>query len=460
LGFGATLTRRISFIMGKTGSDQTVRPSREAQEELATLIATGRHIYRILAIATFIVTFGAGIFSIKSLRLSGVPFSTVWIAWGVLCLSQALSVWASVWTCLLQGIGYVGWDALVAALVSVLTLCIQIAVAALGGGLIGLAIVAACGSITQRLLIVAAARRKRADLLAIRGRTDFGLIRDMLPVALKGWITSIGLAVVLSSDQFFIAGLQGPAKIPAYRASYILFLNLNMLAITFASSSAVFIARFWQAGELQQVHRLVTRNLRLGLSIIAGGGACVLGLGERLFNVWVGQSNYIGPTIAILFFVLLFLEAQAFILATSSRATEDEAFASWAVAAAAIKVALSLYLGKRFGLVGIIIGTLVAQLLTNHWFMCYRALRRLRMSPWKHISGVIVPVSILFAATFGIVRSVANMLVLDWRAVCVGVAVTGILFSGTVWLLVLEAPERRRAIGLAAGVLGMRATTV
>jgi O-antigen/teichoic acid export membrane protein len=455
LGLGATLTRRIAFAVGKSGADPGGPLTDESLRDIADLVETGRRLYLGLAVAAFLISFGAGFFTLRSLHLSSVSVSTAWMAWGILCLTQAFGVWASIWHCLLQGVGYVGWDALLAAFISCATLAIQITVALCGGGLIGLAVVATVGALTQRFLYFGFARRKRPELFSIKGSWRTPILKGMLAPSLKAWITSTGGVIVLNSDQFFIAGLQGASRIPEYRAAYIIFLNLNMLAVTLAGSSTVFIAQLWQANAIAQVHRIVLHNLRLGLIIMVTGGACVLALGQRLFNVWIGHGNYIGTPIAAVFFLLLFLEAQSFIISTSSRATEDEAFAICACVAAALKVALSLLLGWRFGLIGIALGTLGAQLAANHWFMCYRGLRRLRLGLRYHVQQVLAPVALLFIVTFALVQSLTRIMSAqsDWVVVVSGVLIAGGLLAGSIWLLVLDHSQRQFAVAVPARIL-------
>ena len=227
----------------------------------------------------------------------------------------------------------------------------------------------------------------------------------------------------MNTDQFFIAGMQGAREIPAYRAAYSIFINFQMLAVAFGAISGVFIAQLWKAGEVARVQRLVVKNLRLGLSIMIAGGACVLGLGQHLFNLWIGHGNYIGPRIAGTFFVLLVLDTQATIIATSSRATEDEAFVICTGAAAVLNVILTLILGARYGLFGIALATLLAQGATSYWFMCYRGLRRLRMSLRIHLREVVAPVVLLLLVTLVTVRSLASLLSAqpDWIIVAAAV---------------------------------------
>jgi len=455
LGIGPTLTRRIAFAMGKSGADPSAPLTSETIHDIANLVATGRRVYKFLAMGAFTVAFGAGFFSLRGLHISSMSLPLVWMAWGILCLTQSVAVWASVWTCLLQGVGYVGWDALLAAFMNSITLSAQIVVALWGGGLIGLAVVAAVGALAQRFLILALARRRRPELFSIRGSWDPELVKGMAPLAIKAWITSLGLVVVLNSDQFFIAAMKGASLIPAYRAAYVIFLNLNMLAVTLASSSSVFIAQLWQAGDISKVHSILTQNLRLGLSIMAVGGACVLALGQRLFTVWLGHGNYIGSPVASVFFLLLILEAHSFIIATSSRATEDEAFAVWTTVAAILKVVFSLALGARFGLIGIALGTLLAEMFTNDWYMSYRGLRRLRVSLRDHVRYVLAPVFAMFVLTFGLVRGLAAALAAeaDWRILVAGVLAAACVLTAAIWLFVFGRSERQWAAAFPARLL-------
>jgi O-antigen/teichoic acid export membrane protein len=411
-------------------------------------VETGKRAYRALALFAFVFSMVAGFFYLRTLHLGNVPFSQVWLAWGVICLSQALGVWANVWNSVLMGIGYVGWDAVLGSLASALTLLTQIIVVLFGGGLVALAVVAAAGALTQRFLMLGFARRRRPEIFGIHGQWRFVLVKNMVPLALRAWITTVGIVLVLNTDQLFIGKMMGASALPSYRAAYLILLNLNMLAVTVAGSSAVFVSHLWQAGELAQVHRLVIRNLNFGLGLMAAGGGCILALGHHLFDLWLGPGNFIGYPVLITFFVLLFLEAQCFIIATCSRATEDEAFAVWAITAGVLKLALSALLGIRFGLLGIALGTLFAELATNHWFMVYRGLRRLRMSLRQHIKKVLLPVFFLFAVTTCVVRLLIYFLS-DSPALLIvgaGIALAGILLLISMWLLVLESGHRSRLI--------------
>ena len=458
LGISFTLTRRIALAKGKSGGDPSVPLNEETRRDIADLVESGRRIYHWLALSVFLISSVSGFFYLRHLHLTTMSPSVAWMAWLILCLSQGFGVWAQIWNCLLNGVGYIGWDAVLGSFISALTLATQITALFLGGGLIALATVAACGALAQRYLLLGFARNRRPELFKIRGRWNAAAVRSMISPSLRAWLTSLGAVIVLNTDQFFIVQLKGAADLPVYRAAYLILLNLNMLSVTVAGASAVFISHMWQAGELEQVKWLVMRNLRFGLSIMVSGGACVLALGPRLFDFWLRPGHFVGYPILVVFFILLTLEAHCFIVATSSRATEDEAFAPWALAAAALKVLFSWLLGVRYGLLGIALGTLLAELLTNHWFMPYRGLRRLRMSLWQHLFGVLLPVGLVFVMTGSAVWLVEKPLanVPLWFAVGTGVAVAGLVLAVALWLLVLDKSQRVRLLANLAPRLGLQ----
>lgn len=446
LGFGVTLTRRIALSKGKSGGDPNAPLTDKTLREIADLVFAGRRIYRIMALGVFLVSWALGFFYLRNLDLHGLSHTTVWVAWTILCACQALTVWATVWTCLLQGVGYFGWDPLIASFIGAGMLIGQIIAVLCGGGLVALAAIGAVAAVFQRAMTRWFARRRRPELFSMRGKWNSLLLNGMPGLALRAWLTAVGTVLIFNTDQFFIATIKGAQDIPAYRAAYLVVLSLNMLAITFASSSAVFVSHLWQAGELKQMHCIVKRNLRLGLLIMLCGGGCVLALGSSLFDAWLGHGRFIGYPILVVFVALLALETHSFIIVTSSRATEDEAFGVSTVLSGLLKLGLSWVFMQRYGLLGIALGTLIAQLLTNNWFMTYRGLRRLRMSLREHFKTVLMPVLVVFVLVFGCNITALHVTPFEsplMRSLLAGL-ITAVFLTASCWILVFSKPERTR----------------
>lgn len=447
-GFGVTLTRRLAFAKGRSGSDPTAVLGEESRTDIADLVSTGLGIYRVLAFVAFVISFGLGFLYLRSLTLDEISLATVWTAWAVLCLSQAIIVWATPWTCLLQGVGHVGWDALIASFTGAAILVAQIVVALCGGGLLALAITAAAGAVLQRTAILAFARRKQPDLFALRGRWRRDLFGEMVPLAWRAWLTALGGALILYTDQFVIASREGAAELPAYRAAWILVHNLTVVAVTFASASGVFVSHLWQEGDRFQIHRLLDRNLRFAWLVMLAGAAVLLFSGESVFDLWLGPGNFIGYPVLVAFLISEALEAQTYAISTTSRATGDEPFAWSFLTAGVLKLGLSILFAKIFGLLGIALGTLVALSLTNHWYVPWRGLARLEYSAPAWLRHTILPCALWFgsmcAALFGLGRITEAA---SPRASLAGAGImTSVLFSAALWTLVLEPAQRDRIL--------------
>lgn len=449
LGVSPTLTRRIALAKGKSSGDPGMALTEESQQEIADWVASGRIIYRFMTLGVFLLAWTTGFLFIGQIELKQLDYQTVWIAWTVMCLSHAAGVWAAMWGCLLQGVGYVGWDAVLGTLINVATLCTQMVVVLLGGGLIALAVVATVGALITRFGLLAFIRWRQPQLFAIAGRWNLAQVKSMVSPALRAWLTGLGAFLILKTDQYFIAYFQGAADIPAYQAAYQLVSNLYILAVSFAIASSVFISHLWQAGDFSQIHRIVQRNLRLGLSIMACGCACFLLVGKELTDVWLGSGHFIGYPVLAVFCIMLFLEAQHVIVVSSSRATEDEAFALWALGAGVLNLLFTWLLIGPLGLLGVALGTMLAQLLTNNWYAVYRGLWRLKMSRRAYLRSVALPVLGVFLMAW--VSGRLSLVILSsgsnaWIVLLTGIFATGFVLMVAIWFLVLDVDQRRRCL--------------
>ncbi len=444
LGFGITLTRRIAFAKGRDGNLPAHLNS--WPDEIATLAAIGRRVYRALACLAFIIPAAGGFVYLRGLELTSVSLASAWIAWLVLCISQAFNMWAGVYSCLLQGTGYVGWDSLIASFTNALMLGAQIAVVLFGGGILTLASIAAVAALGQRLVLFQWARGKNPHLFRISGEWNGAVFRSMVPFAVRAWLTTLGFALVGQTDQFFIAQFKGTTEIPAYRAAFVICVNFNIVAVTFAQASSVFISQLWQAGKLVEVHRVVLRNMRLALLIMGCSAGLLLAGGEGLFNLWLGVGNFIGYPILALFCMWQFLEVQAFAFSLCSRATEDEAFAFSTLGGGVLKLLLAGALTRWFGLLGLASASLIAMLCTNYWYAVWRSLRRLQIPFILYLKTCLFPVLFIAAACYAVGRGIVIGAISTSPIVSLSV-IAGLIagiFSMAVWFFVVEAHQKFR----------------
>ncbi len=442
LGFGVILTRRIAFAFARSQSrGQNVSG---ADGEILDLVATGHRIYVVLAFSAFAISFGAGWFYLKTLETSSHHLTEFWITWGVLCLGRACAIWTTASTCLLQGLGYVGWDTLIASFLNALALILQIGAVLLGFSMISLAAIAAAGALAQRVVVFAFLRKRNRGLLEGAGRWRFELFREMLPASLRVWLTTVGCLLVTNSDPFFIASSQGASSIPAYRAAFVLIINLHLIAGVFSAASPVFVSQLWQKSDLSQIRGILQQNARIGLWTMACGAGAILSLGSTLFQSWLGPGNFIGYPVLVLFLVTFVLEHHANVYSTCARATGDEAYGLSSLGTGLLKLLLAWLLMRRYGLAGLAASTLLAQAILNDWFMVYRSVVRLKVKFGEHVLKVLVPSAGLFIAALCVGLLIENGLpdLKPGLRVLIVSSLTALLLAACFWSMALESSQR------------------
>jgi O-antigen/teichoic acid export membrane protein len=448
LGFGIVLTRRIAFTIGKARGLANPDLAGESLAEISELIAIGRRVYSWLAILTFSVSFVSGFIYLGNLELCALSRGTVWSAWAILCLSQSIGISVSVWTSVLQGAGFVGWDGILGSLSNTMALLLQILVVLMGGGLVVLALVAAGGAVTQRWLIVGFIRWRRPQFFN-RGQWNPAVLRGMLSPAIRAWLTSLGYLLVANTDQLFIAAQRGPAVIPAYRAAFLLVVNLYILSGVFSGAAPVFVSQLWQAGEVAAIRSILQRNARTGLLAMGCGGAVILVLGPTLFELWLGAGNFVGYAVLGTFLASFILEHHANVFSTCARATNDEAYAVSSLAGGVLKLVLAWGLTARLGLAGLALSTLLAQGVTNDWYMVYRSASRLGVNFGEHVRQVLVPVAVVSGTAFGLGFLVNRLFKAhppELRVALVTLA-GGLVLAISTWRLVLDRTQRNWVLG-------------
>ncbi|MBO3459252.1 oligosaccharide flippase family protein [Aetokthonos hydrillicola Thurmond2011] len=443
IGVAPILMRDIALAKGRSGADPGVTLTTETKQHIGDLVVTGRTILQWLSIIVFFIAWISGYGFIQQLELKNVAPHIVFWSWTLMCAGYAVGIWISYLDCLLAGMGYIGWDSLLGTALSFLTILINIAAVVCGGGLLELAAISVVASLCQRFVILGFIRWRKPELFEIQGRWSTEYAKALIKPSFYYWLTNLGSFLILRTDAYFIGILKGTQNIPIYQAGYQLVSNLYQLAVSFGAASAVFIGQAWQAKELGIVQKITIRNSQLGMSIMAAGVGFLLGVCKELMDLWLGEGNFIGYDFILVFCIMLTLEAQQVILIYSSRATDDENYASWTLMAGFLNVVLTLVFYKYFGLLGVALGTMFAQMLTNNWYGVYRPIMRLKLSFKNYLNRVLLLWVVILVLCLSITNLIKYTLILlslnsNWLIVGLSAASCGTIFLIFIWLYILE----------------------
>ncbi|RIK83988.1 MAG: teichoic acid transporter [Planctomycetota bacterium] len=459
LGFGPTLTRRIAFAKGASGGSVDIELNEESRRRISDLAGTGRILYRYVALLVLLLAGGSGAAFLGSLELTRLSLSEVFFAWALICVGYAINTWGGFWLCLLGGLGYVGGAGFITVGFQIAGLVVKVIVVLCGGGLIGLAVTDCVAGLAARQATIAYLRWREPQVSTLVGCWSQSEFRSMLSPAIRTWLTALGAFLILRTNQYFIASFKGAEALPNYQAAYAAVSNLYIIAMSFSTASSVFYSQLWHAGEVERVHQLLARNLNVAMGTMICGSAALLFGSPQLFELWLGHGHFIGFPILMLFCVMLTLEAQHVVFSFASRATEDEAFALWALGAGFLNLAFTWSLIEPLGLLGVAVGGCLAQLLTNNWYVVLRAHYRLRLSLRTYCRTVLLPIGGLsagVAAPLGAMMAVSAMPDAPWPRLTIVTFWCGLNLAAFVWLRALSQTERHRFLKFAVTKLGYR----
>lgn len=444
LGISPAFSRRIALTRGELNNNTTEDSTTHV---IYNYMATAKRIYNTIPFLAFIIVYILGNIYISSLDFKDLDKNYVLIAWFLICISHVGNVWASYWLSVIEGFGYVGWSSLILTITHIIILGVQITSILLGGGLISLAVVSICGFIVLRLFGYMFFLSREANYVKRIGKFNKQYYRVLTRPAFKIWLTSLGAFLILRTDYYFIAYYLDIKYVPSYYAAYQLINILSSLAIAIGGASSVFISEMWVNNKYTDIHKIVIRNLRLSLLIMAIGISFVITNGENIIDIWLGPGNFIGYPILIIFCIMLTLETQHVIIAYAVRATEHEVFVKSALLSGLFNVLFTFYFVQKYGLIGVAAATLLAQLITNNWYVIYVGTRRLNMNgKTMFIKGYLPPIIIFLVSAIIMLILQNNLTQIVGKNInlLISIAVIAVIFITSVWGVVLNNNEKKQ----------------
>lgn len=450
LGLSPTLGREISFAAGDPGGTEEARATR-----IATLIRSCTAIVTMLAFA--IALFGAvGGWGYLRTIVPAELASTTRPAWFVYTAGAAINLVGQGWFAGIYGLGHVLHEKLTRSIGAVLGLLFMAVAVYSGTGFMGLAI----AYVLQSMCSLSMARivlSRLTSTLGGKGRFDWSTIRKIVPPSLKYAAMMLGGILILQTDNIVIASILGPAAVPDYQAVARVVSVMMSLSLMLVISSVPLVSQAHARGEISVILQLLGRNLRVTLSVMGVLGSFLACFADRLIAVWLGPHHFVGFPVVWTLLIVMLLEAHHQAMAASTMAAGHIVFLVPALLAGVLNIGISIALAHRLGLIGVVLGTLMAQVVTNNWYVPYYTMRLFRISIAEHARTVILPVMCLIAimlSTGVLVRLLTAGLsnLFSSSVGCLAIAIAGAISFG---VLMINSQEQA-ALLLKLRTLGSR----
>jgi O-antigen/teichoic acid export membrane protein len=327
--------------------------------------------------AVWLGTFVAGVYVLVALvlwrLLPSVLFLTAadrQIIQGPLSLTVALTAVSyplTAYRALLVGtqdVGFFGVLSIASAIVSaVLTAVLLFA----GYGLYALVWSAGAPAILTAILVTWRAARIAPDLVFRSCRPQIPRLRYLFTHGISSWMGDMGWQVLAASNAIVITYLGHPEWVPVYACTGKVAAMCLPLAWVLPDSGHVGLAQLYGQGSAEdRVRGTVLMMQRVHL-LIAGVAACgLLVFNPAFVTRWVGPSMFDGlPLNTVLAIGVVVHSFTHGLITSASIAGNRPRIGVIVVANALIHLALSVYLGHRFGLVGVATAGVLAVVLTQ-----------------------------------------------------------------------------------------------
>ncbi|MFC1936199.1 hypothetical protein ACFLYP_00885 [Chloroflexota bacterium] len=453
LGLSQVLGRAVSYLWGKDQDQE-----RGEQPEIAAFYGQAGFMDLLLsALSSFavIVVLGGGLswgflrFYLVRLGLGQVLLDRLWVALPVFLLGALLQMLANILLKGLSGLGDVDWENSIRGGSQAVWFALLIVFVPRYPNIITLCILYVIRSLAMALLAWLCLKLRHAGYLAQRGRVQIGLIRRMLKESWPIFVTQLGAWFILEINLVVAGAFFGAEVLP----NLAILRQMIQVGITLAAAIPIAVQPFASAafsvGDEGRVRMLYMRAVRLALVIGGGWMVGVLVWPAEILDLWVGAGHFLGYSVLIPLVVTGFLEFHHVSHSYFVWSAGKWPFAPWALAAGVLNVIFISVGSYFFGLEGLVLGTMLAQMLTNNWYAVYYPLRQLGMGIRKYFQTValltIAYLAVVAAAALGLKFVIERVIAHDALSLLAGALLTAGVGLLAAWILVAAEEERAAA---------------
>jgi O-antigen/teichoic acid export membrane protein len=350
-GVGLTVMRFVAEVAHLPGRDDANR-----------IISTALVVFSCVGLVVFAagVTFAPQVADLFG--LSAHERGEFIDAFRISCAALAVTFPSAVWTAVLQGLHDFGRLNMWMSGQALLVAAGQVAVVALGHGLVALALVGAAGSVA--LLV---AKRWTARTHGIRTSPrgfDMPTLRRIVAVSSWVFLLNVSGRLILETDAILIGVILGPAAVAAYQVALGPATAVRKTADQFNAVSLTAAASLRAQDDRARLRALLTEATRAVICVFLPCMALLAAWGDELLRLWVGEeftSSY--PTLLVLTVGILAIAVQGTAGQVLLALDRHRLMAGIAGVEALCNLGLSIVLGLRFGIIGVALGTAIPSLI-------------------------------------------------------------------------------------------------
>ncbi|MDB5174743.1 MAG: polysaccharide biosynthesis protein [Phycisphaerales bacterium] len=274
------------------------------------------------------------------------------------------------------------------------------------------------------------------------GAPDKKLLKEL--VSYGGHLAVINLAVrlCLFTDNLVVGSLFGAAAVSVYYSTQLIGSQLWVIITRLPDFSSPAINELYARHESHRLGAIMLRLHRYNLLIVLPAAVGLIAFNGPTVRLWLGPGQYAGMLLTASlagFIVLMCIGHVAFIFVAA--VGRMRVTSTLAVAEGVINLGLSIWLGRRMGVQGVMLATLLANLPTTA-YMVWFAAKEFRVTVPEALQSLVRGTAPAVLSGVGVLVILRLNPPTDWSALIGDAAAFGVLHCAAAALIGVTKGER------------------
>jgi len=226
------------------------------------------------------------------------------------------------------------------------------------------------------------------------------LLKEMFSYGFYLFIIGIAVQIVFQTDRIIIGSLVSLSAVSVYALTSKLPEMASQFIWKITDNSFPAMVELSKGNDINPFRVVHNKLMDLTLSLSTTAFWLICFITAPFLKLWVGESFFAGQNfvflVAYLYLIqLTFIHVSAMCLNGAGIAKQ---LSYMSILEAVLNLGFSVYFAKKFGLIGVLYGTVLAGLATSFWYVPYLTSKFMGISLQKYIVSLLKP--ILFCSLF------------------------------------------------------------
>jgi O-antigen/teichoic acid export membrane protein len=232
---------------------------------------------------------------------------------------------------------------------------------------------------------------------------ELGLLKEMFSYGFYLFIIGVAVQIVFQTDRIIIGSIVSLSAVSVYALTSKLPEMTSQLIWKITDNSFPGMVELSKGSEINPFRQVHDKLMGLTLSLSTTAFWIIVIMTAPFINLWIGKDFFAGQDFVFLISYLYLI--QLTFIHVSSMCLNGAGIAKqlslMSILEAALNLAISIFLAKKMGLKGVLIGTIIAGVVTSFWYVPYLTSKFMKISIKEYLLSLMKP--ILFCSVFDVI---------------------------------------------------------